>query len=74
MTLSSSGLIGAAIGFAMPTGLYLAVSFALKRGTQPASGTSADERERNTSIIRLILLADIPILTGIGYYLGQTFG
>jgi hypothetical protein len=72
MTLSSSGLIGAAIGFAMPTAL-LAVSSALKRGTQLASGKSAEERERSTSIIRLILLADIPILTGIGYYVGQMY-
>lgn len=73
MTLSNAGLIGAAIGFAVTTALYLAVSFALKRETSPASGTSAEERERSMSMIRLILLADIPILTGLGYYLGQTF-
>jgi hypothetical protein len=73
MTLSNAGLIGAAVGFAVTTALYLAVSFALNRETQPASGASAEERERSMSMIRLILLADIPILTGLGYYLGQMF-
>ncbi len=73
MTLSNAGLIGAGIGFAVPTALYLAVSFALRRGAQQVSGTGAEERERNQSIIRLILLADIPIMAGLGYYLGQMF-
>jgi hypothetical protein len=71
MTLSTAGLIGGAIGFAMATGVYLAATFALKRGT-PDPGRSAEEREQSASMLRMILLADIPILTGVGYYFGQT--
>ena len=71
MTLSTAGLIGGAIGFAMAAGVYLAATFALKRAT-PDPGRSAQEREQSASMLRMVLLADIPILTGIGYYLGQT--
>jgi hypothetical protein len=70
MTFSSAGLIGAAVGFAMATGAYLAATAALKRGT-PDPGRSAEEREKSASMFRMILLADIPILTGVGYYCGQ---
>ena len=72
MTFSSAGLIGGAIGLVLAIGAYLAVTSALKSGTQ-ASGQSAEQREQNASMMRTVLLADIPILTAIGYYLGQTF-
>ena len=72
MTFSSAGLIGGAIGLALAIGAYLAVTSALKSGT-PAAGQSAEQREQNASLMRTILLADIPILAAIGYYLGQTF-
>ena len=68
MTFSSAGLIGGAIGFALAIGAYLAVTSALKRGTPQESA----QREQSASMIGTILLADIPILTAIGYYLGQT--
>jgi hypothetical protein len=68
MTPSTSGLIGGVVGFAFPTLLYLAASFALKRQHPTVS-----DRQRNASIIRMTLLADIPILTAIGYYIGQTY-
>ena len=71
MTFSSAGLIGGAIGLALAIGAYLAVTSALKRGTQDSAQTAA-QREQGASMIRTILLADIPILTAIGYYLGQT--
>jgi hypothetical protein len=69
MTFSSAGLIGGAIGFALAIGAYLAVTSALKRGT----GQESAQREQSASMIGTILLADIPILTAIGYYLGQMF-
>jgi hypothetical protein len=69
MTFSSAGLIGGVIGFALAIGAYLAVTSALKRGTPQESG----QREQSASMIGTILLADIPILTAIGYYLGQMF-
>jgi hypothetical protein len=69
MTFSSAGLIGGVIGFALAIGAYLAVTSALKRGTAQESG----QREQSASMIGTILLADIPILTAIGYYLGQMF-
>jgi hypothetical protein len=69
MTFSSAGLIGGVIGFALAIGAYLAVTSALKRGTGQESG----QREQSASMIGTILLADIPILTAIGYYLGQMF-
>ncbi len=69
MTFSIAGLIGAVVGLAMAIGTYAAVTLALKR---QASAGGAEEREQNASMIRTILLADIPILAGIGYYLGQT--
>jgi hypothetical protein len=72
MTLSYAGLIGGAAMFALSTGVYLGAIFALKRG-RPDAGSSAAAREKNMSMIRMILLADIPILSGIGYYAGQTF-
>ena len=72
MTLANSGLIGGVVGFGMSTVMYLAASFALKRGRPPA-GKSAEEHQRSMSTVRLILLADIPILTGMGYFVGQTF-
>jgi hypothetical protein len=69
MTFSSAGLIGGAIGFALAISAYLAVTSALKRGTAQESA----QREQSASMIGMILLADIPILTAIGYYLGQMF-
>ncbi len=73
MTSSSAGLIGAAVGFAMALVAYLAVSFALKRGApHPSDTRTAEQRERSASMARMILLADIPILTGLGYYFGET--
>ena len=71
MVLSTAGLIGGVIGFAMATGVFLAATFALKRAT-PDPGKSAEERERSASMLRMVLLGDIPILTGLGYYVGQT--
>ena len=70
MTFSTAGLIGAAVGFAMATGVYLATTTALKRGT-PDPGRSAEEREKSASMLRTILLADIPILTVVGYFCGE---
>jgi hypothetical protein len=70
MTFSSAGLIGGAIGLAIAIATYLAVTSALKRRTQD-SAQSAEQREQGASTIRSILLADIPILTAIGYFLGQ---
>ena len=72
MTFSTAGLIGAVIGLAMAIGAYVAVTVALVRQAQQASAGSAGERVQGASMIRTILLADIPILAGIGYYLGQT--
>ena len=70
MTFSTAGLIGAAVGFAMSTGVYLAITTALKRGT-PDPGRSAEEREKSASMLRTILLADIPILTVVDYFCGE---
>jgi hypothetical protein len=72
MMFSTAGLIGAIVGLAMAVGAYVAVTVALKRQAPQASARGAEEPEQNASMIRTILLADIPILTGIGYYLGQT--
>ena len=69
MTLSNAGLIGGAVGFALAVGAYLAVTSALKRATPQDSAP----REQSASMIGTVLLADIPILTAIGYYLGQMF-
>jgi hypothetical protein len=72
MTVSSAGLIGGVVGFALATLAYLAVTYSLRQAPLPP-GATAEERERSMSMLRSILLADIPILTGLGYYLGQTF-
>ncbi len=75
MTLSTAGLIGGGIGFVVPTALYFVASFAFKREARLVSGLgkTTEERERTVSAIRWVLLADIPILTAVGYYLGQTY-
>ena len=71
MTFSTAGLIGGVAGFAMAAVRYLVATMALARGALGDS-RSAEERRRSASMMRPILLADIPILTGIGYYLGRT--
>ena len=70
--LSTAGLIGAAVAFAFAVGVYLATTSALKR-VKLEPGGSADAREQSASTIRMILLADIPILTVIGYFISQMF-
>ncbi|WP_291842391.1 hypothetical protein [Bradyrhizobium sp.] len=70
MTLSTAGLIGAAVGLAASSLFYFVVTFLLKR--QPVETTgSAEERERGAAVIQMILLADIPLMTAVGYYVGQ---
>jgi hypothetical protein len=68
--LSTPGLIGGAVGLAASVLLYFAVTSVLKSQTVD-SATSAEERERSAAAIRMILLADIPIMTVVGYYVGQ---
>jgi hypothetical protein len=68
--LSTPGLIGAAVGLAASSLIYFVTMSALKRQTVDST-TSAEERERGAAAIRMILLADIPILTALGYYAGQ---
>jgi hypothetical protein len=68
--LSTPGLIGAAAGLAASSLIYLVVTFMLKR--QPVDTTTgAEERERVAAMVRMFLLADIPIMTALGYYAGQ---
>jgi hypothetical protein len=70
--LSTPGLIGAAVGLAASSLIYFVVTFMLKR--QPVdTTTSAEERERVAAMVRMFLLADIPILTALGYYAGQLY-
>jgi hypothetical protein len=68
--LSTPGLIGAAVGLAASGLIYFAVASVLRSQTADST-TSAEERERSAAAIRMILLADIPIMTVVGYYVGQ---
>ncbi|MEH2518063.1 hypothetical protein V1279_003636 [Bradyrhizobium sp. AZCC 1610] len=68
--LSIPGLIGAAVGLAASSLIYFVTMFMLQRQTVD-SITSAEERERSAAAIRMILLADIPIMVAVGYYVGQ---
>jgi hypothetical protein len=70
MTLSTPGLIGAAVGFAASSLIYFATTLMLKRQTVDST-RSAEGRERGAATVRMILLADIPIVTAVGYYVGQ---
>ena len=73
MTLSTPGLIGAALGLVASSAMYFVTMFMLKRPA-PDTTVTADERERAAASVRTVLLADIPILTALGYYAGQLYG
>jgi hypothetical protein len=68
--LSTPGLIGAAVGLAASGLIYFVVTSMLKIQTVDST-TSAEERERSAAAVRMVLLADIPIMTAFGYYVGQ---
>jgi hypothetical protein len=68
--LSTPGLIGAAVGLAASGLIYYVVTSMLKSQTVDST-TSAEERERSAAAVRMVLLADIPIMTAFGYYVGQ---
>ena len=68
--LSTPGLIGAAVGLAASGLIYFVVTSMLKSQTVDST-TSAEERERSAAAARMVLLADIPIMTAFGYYVGQ---
>jgi hypothetical protein len=68
--LSTPGLIGAAVGVAASGLIYFVVTSMLKSQTVDST-TSAEERERSAAAVRMVLLADIPIMTAFGYYVGQ---
>jgi hypothetical protein len=68
--LSTPGLIGAAVGLAASGLIYYVVTSMLKSQTVDST-TSAEERERGAAAVRMVLLADIPIMTAFGYYVGQ---
>jgi hypothetical protein len=68
--LSTPGLIGAAVGVAASGLIYFVVTSMLKSQTVDST-TSAEERERSAAAARMVLLADIPIMTAFGYYVGQ---
>jgi hypothetical protein len=68
--LSTPGLIGAAVGLAASGLIYFVVTSMLQRQTVDST-TSAEERERSAAAVRMVLLADIPIMTAFGYYVGQ---
>jgi hypothetical protein len=68
--LSTPGLIGAAVGLAASGLIYFVVTSMLKSQTVDST-TSAEERERGAAAVRKVLLADIPIMTAFGYYVGQ---
>jgi hypothetical protein len=70
MTLSTPGLIGAVVGLAASSLIYFATTSMLKRQTVDST-TSAEARERGAAVVRMVLLADIPIITAVGYYVGQ---
>jgi hypothetical protein len=63
MTLSTNGLIGAAIGLFLAMSAYVAVNLQLRQ-----SGTTS---ESAASLIRIILLADFIVLAAVGYFIGQ---
>jgi hypothetical protein len=68
--LSTPGLIGAAVGLPASSLIYFVTMFMLQRQTVDST-TSAEERERSAAAVRMVLLADIPIMTAFGYYVGQ---
>jgi len=68
--LSTPGLIGAAVGVAASGLIYFVVTSMLKSQTVDST-TSAEERERSAAAVRMVLLADIPIMAAFGYYVGQ---
>ena len=68
--LSTPGLIGAAVGLAASGLIYFVVTSMLKSQTVDST-TSAEERERSAAAVRMVLLADVPIMTAFGYYVGQ---
>ena len=68
--LSTPGLIGAAVGLAASGLIYYVVTSMLKSQTVDST-TSAEERERGAAAVRMVLLADVPIMTAFGYYVGQ---
>ena len=68
--LSTPGLIGAAVGLAASGLIYFVVTSMHKSQTVDST-TSAEERERSAAAVRMVLLADIPIMTAFGYYVGQ---
>ena len=68
--LSTPGLIGAAVGLAASSLIYFVTMFMLQRQTVDST-TSAEERERGAAAVRMVLLADVPIMTAFGYYVGQ---
>ena len=70
MTLSTPGLIGAAAGLAVSGLIYFATTLMLKRQAVDST-TNAEARERGAAVVRMVLLADIPIITAVGYYVGQ---
>ncbi len=64
MTLSTNGLIGAAIGLFLALSAYVAVSFQLKKSSATSASTA--------SLIRVILMADFIVLAAVGYFVGQS--
>jgi hypothetical protein len=79
MTISVPGVIGAAIGFLVALVTYVVVSAALKRSTaqpvqQPVVENPATRQQDPASLVRTILLADLVVLTAVGYYVGQLLG
>ena len=78
MMFSTPGLIGAAVGLLAALVAYVAMSATLERDRRALDPTQPSEerveRARKASVVRMILLADFPILGAVGYYVGQLLG
>ena len=73
MTISTYGLIGAALGLVGAFSTYTAMQPMLQQMELKAGAEGLNGQRPKMSFLRLVLLADFVILAGIGYYLGQQF-
>jgi curli biogenesis system outer membrane secretion channel CsgG len=70
--LSLPGLIGAMVGTAVAAMLYTPLVSLVERGLRTHEREDVEALEREISILRrAVLAADIIMLGGIGYWLGE---
>ncbi|HEY7663253.1 MAG TPA: hypothetical protein VH934_09045 [Xanthobacteraceae bacterium] len=70
--LSLPGLIGAMVGTAVAAMLYAPLVSLVERGLRTQASAEVGALEREISILRrAVLAADIIMLGGIGYWLGE---